>query len=259
MTATVVLLGGRDRLTRAVYNHLATTLPAGVHLMALLEAHPSRIDLARGRARRLGWPVVAGHIGFAVLVMPVLSRMGRNRARELARLHGLDFSPIPDPVLVRSVNDPDAVSLLQQLDPAVVVVHGTRILRPSTLESVEGPFVNLHAGITPRYRGVHGGYWARAEGETALMGSTVHLVDRGVDTGGILGQRTFQPSARDTIATYPFLHLAAGLPVLSATVSDLLLGIPPTVVNPLAGAEQSRLRHHPTAWRYLAGRARGIR
>ena len=71
------------------------------------------------------------------------------------------------------------VALLTSLRPVVVVVNGTRIIAARVLESAGCPVVNLHAGITPRYRGVHGGYWALAERHPEWVGTTVHLVDPG--------------------------------------------------------------------------------
>ena len=86
--------------------------------------------------------------------------------------------------------------------------------------------INMHAGITPRYRGVHGGYWALAEQHPEWVGTTVHLVDPGIDTGGILAQATFEVTGEDTIATYPDLHLVHGLPLLGAQVDKVMAGRP---------------------------------
>ena len=86
--------------------------------------------------------------------------------------------------------------LLDSLRPDLVVVHGTRIISARVLASAGCPVVNMHAGITPRYRGVHGGYWALAEQHPDWVGTTVHLVDAGIDTGGILAQNTFEVSDR---------------------------------------------------------------
>ena len=108
---------------------------------------------------------------------------------------------------------------MAEAEPDLVVVHGTRIIAERVLREIAVPVVNVHAGITPRYRGVHGGYWAFADGRPELAGTTVHLVDAGIDTGGILGQTTFERGQDDTIATYPLLHLACGLPVLVAVAS----------------------------------------
>ena len=117
------------------------------------------------------------------------------------------------------------------------MVHGTRIIAARVLESAGCPVVNMHAGITLRYRGVHGGYWALAEQHPDWVGTTVHLVDPGIDTGGILAQTTFEVSGEDTIATYPDLHLVHGLPLLGAQVDKVMSGI-----GARAGARKRRPR-----------------
>jgi phosphoribosylglycinamide formyltransferase-1 len=253
---SVVLLGDRGAPTRAVYHRLAAGLGEEVDLRAFLEASPSRLTLARRRARRLGWGTVAGHVLFIGAVMPILRRQGRRRTAEIAAEHGLDFSPIPRGAYVESVNDPRTLELVAEAKPDLVVVHGTRIIAERVLREIAAPVVNVHAGITPRYRGVHGGYWAYVDGRPDLAGTTVHLVDAGIDTGSILGQSTFVRDRSDTIATYPYLHLACGLPVLITVASALVHGERPTPRPPLAGAEESQLRWHPTAWAYLATRLR---
>ena len=37
------------------------------------------------------------------------------------------------------------------------------------LQSVEAIFVNTHVGITPKYRGVHGGYWSLVKNDKNLI------------------------------------------------------------------------------------------
>ena len=158
-----------------------------------------------------------------------------------------------------SVNDDETVALLRSLRPDAVVVHGTRIIAARVLASADCPVLNMHAGITPRYRGVHGGYWALAEHHPEWVGTTVHLVDPGIDTGGILAQTTFEVSGEDTIATYPDLHLVHGLPLLGAQMDKVLAG---TELEPLrtSVAPGSRLYYHPTLWGYLWRRWRdGVR
>jgi phosphoribosylglycinamide formyltransferase-1 len=253
---SVLLLGDRGLPTRAVSHALARGLGDDVTVRALLETSPSRLTLARRRARRLGWPTVAGHVAFMTAVMPVLRRQGRDRVAEIARSEGFDFSPIARGTYIDSVNDTRTLELIEAAAPDLVVVHGTRIIAERILRGIDAPVVNMHAGITPRYRGVHGGYWAFADGRPELAGTTVHLVDVGIDTGGILRQATFSRDQRDTIATYPYLHLACGLPLLVEVAAALLAGEPPTIRPSLAGAEESQLRWHPTAWGYLATRLR---
>ena len=115
----------------------------------------------------------------------------------------------------------------------------------------------MHAGITPRYRGVHGGYWALASGDAAHCGVTVHLVDAGIDTGGILAQALIRPTPVDSFVTYPLLQLAAGLPLLVDAARAGLAG----TLRPLPAdaASPSRLWSHPTLAQWLSGWRRGVK
>ncbi|RZK35168.1 MAG: formyl transferase, partial [Hymenobacter sp.] len=154
---------------------------------------------------------------------------------------------------VPSVNSPECIALLQELQPDVVVVNGTRIIGKKVLASVPCPFLNTHAGITPLYRGVHGGYWALANNDPSHCGVSVHLVDTGIDTGGILYQALIAPTAEDNFTTYPLLQLAAGLPLLARGVRDALAG---TLRRRPAPVGESRLWSHPTLSEYWAAQRR---
>ncbi len=249
----VVLLAGQGDSTDIVANELGRHFP---DLEVIVEAPQSRVTLAKRRAARLGWPTVAGQVLFAAVLLPVLRVLGGRRIARIEREHGLDPTPRHDSGHVPSVNDPLTVELLQSAHPDVVVVNGTRIIAPRILESVDCPFINTHAGFTPRYRGVHGGYWALAEGNPDLVGTTVHLVDQGIDTGGVLARATFEVEPTDSIATYPYLHLAAGLPLLVAQVARVLDGEPPSPVDEDVPEGDSRLYLHPTIWGYAWRRFR---
>ncbi len=256
----VVVLGGRGPGTGAVVRALEESLAGRASVLTVLEESPDRLALARRRARRLGWWTVAGQVAFLQLVLPVLRMESRRRSAEIARDSGLRLGAVDGAVLVGSVNDEGTRRVLRAAQPAVVVVNGTRLITDDVLAEVSVPVINMHAGVTPRYRGVHGGYWAVADGRPDLAGTTIHLIDSGIDTGGILGQATFQPGPDDSFATYPLLHLGCGIPVLLEQVDRVLSGHSPRVVPPLPGAEESKLRTHPTAWGYLTARARrGVR
>ena len=190
----------------------------------MLESSPSRLTLARRRARRLGWPTVAGHVAFMGAVMPVLRRQGRDRLDPDRRTEASTSGHRAGGLRRLGQRRPDTRAAAARRGPDLVVVHGTRIIAERAFREIRVPVVNMHAGITPRYRGVHGGYWAYADDRPELAGTTVHLVDAGIDTGGILGQATFARRPEDTIATYPYLHLACGLPVLVEVATSLLAG-----------------------------------
>lgn len=252
----ILLLAVEGAPTRILYHSLATEFEIA-HVV--IEDPVSRLQLIQGRLRRLGAPVVAGQLLFQALAMPALRKLSARRFEEIRRQFAMDESEIVHPSLhrVRSANDASTLELIRALKPAVVVVQGTRILSRKLLQAVPCPFINMHAGLTPIFRGVHGGYWAIATGRPELCGVTVHRVDPGVDTGGILEQASVPFGPRDCFVTYPYLQLGVGLPLLKKAVRDALAGRLEAKKPP---SGESRAWSHPTAWGYAWRRLlRGVR
>jgi len=253
----VLSSSSRVPATDIVANYLAHRVD---DLRVVVEAPPSRWAMARRRATRVGWFTVLGQVLFIALAMPILRRRGRRRIGEILEQSGLDATPFPRVTHVPSVNDPQTATIVGSLHPSVVVVNGTRIISRTLLDALECPIINTHAGITPRFRGVHGGYWALVQGTPELVGTTVHLVDQGIDTGGVLAQATFEPTRADTVATYPYLHLAAGLPLLADQLARLREVGHLTPVPASGLPDESHLYLHPTLWQYVRHRVKdGVR
>jgi folate-dependent phosphoribosylglycinamide formyltransferase PurN len=246
----VVIVAGDGQSTRLVFNGLQRAV--GVHKI-IIEEPVGTTQLLRRRVEKLGLRTVAGQMLFKLMVDKLLRRGSGARIDEIMRQYNLDDRAIParDYIHVPSINSPEAIEHLRALDPAVVVVNGTRIIAKKVLEAIRAPFLNMHAGITPLYRGVHGGYWALAEGDRAHCGVTVHVVDPGIDTGAIVSQALIDPTPEDTFATYPALQVAAGLPLLVDAVNAALDGSLQRKPPP-EGA--SRLWSHPTLGQYVKAR-----
>jgi hypothetical protein len=244
-TEVVFLTRGND-LGRIAAHRLAAAFP---DLKIIVERPLARMRLIRGRIRRLGALRVAGQVAFIAFARLLALASGR-RIATIRRENNLD-ARWPDGcerIEVPSVNAPECLVQIARLDPRVILLLGTRIIDRTTLAGIKVPIVNYHAGITPKYRGIHGGYWAKAEGDLANFGVTVHLVDPGIDTGAVLYQARVTPTRRDNYATFPYLQLAAVLPLMEQAARDALAGAlkPQTVDLP------SRLWSHPTIWSYLA-------
>lgn len=248
---TIALICADGDSTRAIYSALRAEFSV---VKVIMEQPVSRLQMAKRRAKRLGAIKVLGQVLFVACVVPVLHRSAAARIREIEDQFGLTKELPADVINVDSINSEAARSALREIDPAVVVVSGTRIIGKDTLESVDAPFINMHAGITPLYRGVHGAYWALAEDRQELVGTTVHLVDKGIDTGNIIEQAHFNVTEKDNFATYPYLHIACGIPVLLNAVRDALDGKLKVRAEP--SDLDSKLRYHPSIWEYGYNRLR---
>ena len=74
-------------------------------------------------------------------------------------------------------------------DPDLVVSAGfMKIVGPAVLAAFGGRLINTHPALLPAFPGAHAVRDALAAGVT-VTGSTVHVVDAGVDTGPVLAQR----------------------------------------------------------------------
>jgi methionyl-tRNA formyltransferase len=93
----------------------------------------------------------------------------------------------PRVYVVKSHNSPECASLLRSLTPDVLFLRGCGIIRPVILEIPTVGVLNAHYGELPKYQGVYATEWAVLHGDRPVI--TLHFVDAGVDSGGVLATR----------------------------------------------------------------------
>ena len=242
----IVMLVDRSDLSRIMYHGIAQHYPIA---RVIVEDSPSKKVLIQKRIKRLGLFRVTGQ-----LVFMVLSKLTRPFAQKRVEAIMNDYQatdgPYPEEkvVEVSSVNAPETIDLLQKVQPDVVIVNGTRIISEEVLDAVDARFINTHTGITPKYRGVHGGYWALTQDDAQNCGVTVHLVDKGIDTGGILYQATIRVTKEDSFNTYPYLQVLEAVPLMIQAIEDVAKG---TLKSVSREDLESKIWTHPTIWEYL--------
>jgi len=89
----------------------------------------------------------------------------------------------------RAAWDRALAAAIAEHEPDLVVSAGfMKIVGPAVLDAFGGRLINTHPALLPAFPGAHAVRDALAAGVT-VTGSTVHLVDAGVDTGPVLAQR----------------------------------------------------------------------
>jgi folate-dependent phosphoribosylglycinamide formyltransferase PurN len=242
----IVLLAGKGLSTNILYNALKNDFTIDT---IILEEPVGKKDLIKKRIKKLGVWKVAGQILFQLIIVPLLNLTAAKRKRGIMKNFSMDSSALPleKTVQVQSVNDDSCLQLLQRMGPQLVIVNGTRIISKRILDSVSSSFINMHAGITPKYRGVHGAYWSLVNNDEKNCGVTIHLVDAGIDTGGVIFQKIITVGNKDNFVTYPLLQLGEGIPYMKKAIEDI-------VQHRIAlsdGTKESRLWSHPSIWQYL--------
>lgn len=241
----IVMLCGDGLSSRIMFNALKDSFD--IEAVIIEEKIPSKIMISR-RIKKLGLRKTIGQILF-LLTNKVLYRLAKTRKVELIKKFSLNENIIPENIINRvdSVNSQEAINLIKKNDPDVIIVNGTRIISNEVLCSINVPFINTHMGITPKYRGVHGGYWALANGDSNNCGVTVHLVDKGIDTGGILYQDIIYPEKQDNFNTYPIHQIAKAIPLMKKALLDAKENQISIKQNNLP----SYLWYHPTLLEYM--------
>jgi methionyl-tRNA formyltransferase len=125
---------------------------------------------------------------------PVLF-LGREDSPILAHLREVEPS-----VEALGPEEPLTTELIDELDPAMAVIHGYRlILRHPILDRLPDRVVNLHISYLPYNRGADPNLWSLLEDTPA--GVSIHYVDEGVDTGDVIAQRRIELGDDETLAT----------------------------------------------------------
>jgi methionyl-tRNA formyltransferase len=209
--------------------------------------------ILKKRIKKLGWFTVFGQLLFIKLCVPILKNSSKKRIFKLKKQLNLVNTKIENDTLteVTSVNSKECLEKLKEINPDIIIVNGTRIISKKVLNSLDATIINTHVGITPKYRGVHGGYWAIANNDLDNCGVTVHLIDAGIDTGGILYQTNIEIEKGDNYTTYPLLQIAKGIELMKIAINDVLND---TIKIKNKEVSESRLWYHPTIWFYLKKR-----
>lgn len=115
-----------------------------------------------------------------------ITGLDRYRRRYFADVPSSDIFPPPRMMTVDWVNDSRVEKFLAEIEPDITVIICTSILKKNILRAAGPTVINIHGGYLPYYRGNHCYFFALYNGEFDKIGSTIHYVDPGIDTGDII-------------------------------------------------------------------------
>ncbi len=138
------------------------------------------------------------------IIIQEVSRVGdEERGKFLTRIAGQPVPPrLNELVAERKIpvycvsnhNNPTCQVLLEEFKPDLLILGGTRIIKPSILRIPSLGTVNSHPGLLPMLRGSASVGWALYK--DLPQGATTHFVDPEIDTGDIIVSRQL-PVYRD--------------------------------------------------------------
>lgn len=155
-------------------------------VQAVFVERPPVKGRVRQKLKDTGWRELAGSVA------SFLSRKLKRRKTHAAldRVLGERWRALNPDVHAfetESINGGNVAEELERLQPDVIAVHGTGIVKRRILN--KAPLaLNLHWGLSPYYRGTHCTNWALVNWDPYNIGVTIHKLTKVIDGGSILAQ-----------------------------------------------------------------------
>ena len=239
---TVLVLGRKSNSTRILIAELKSL---GEKVIWIEEKRDDKFTLLRKRIFKYGFFTVLSQIMFMVYSR-ILTLKSRERIEDILKEYQ-PYRSLESVAKFKDINSIEAIKLINEKSSKLIILSGTRIISDTFLKNVSTPVVNIHAGITPLYRGVHGGYWALVNKEKNNFGSTIHYIDEGIDTGSVISYSYPELTSKDNFVTYPLIQQKAA----AKSIGKLI----PRIVNRESFVnnipECSKLWTHPTIFEYF--------
>jgi len=94
-------------------------------------------------------------------------------------------------IFTKGTNSIKTETILKKLKPDIIVLAQTGIINNNIISIPRIGVLNSHPAILPYYRGIDCYKWAILYNELSKIGSSVHWVNKGVDTGNIIKIKHF--------------------------------------------------------------------
>jgi len=181
------------------------------------------IERLRAGRRRFGAVQLVQRIAWRTM-RKALGRSAAERAAITAIL-GEARMPSDVPVYrVSGVNSRPTRELLTDLAPDILCVYGTSIVKDPTLSIAKSTALNMHTGISPRYRGADCAFWPLHENEPGWLGATVHECTSAIDGGAIFGTAHAVLESSDGVAAVFARCVAVGADLYASVLQQVVDG-----------------------------------
>ncbi|WP_440652167.1 formyltransferase family protein [Candidatus Pelagibacter sp. HIMB1542] len=142
------------------------------------------------------------------------------------------------PVLYGEVNKLPLSFLENFLKSDIYVVFGSSYIKGELLDFLtKQGSINIHAGVSPYYRGADCNFWALYDDNPHLVGSTIHLLSKGLDSGPILYH------AMSNLKINPFEYTMSTLKSAFHSVSERIQDGTILTIKPLVQDESKEVRY----------------
>ena len=148
--------------------------------------------------------------------------------RAVAKKYGIPVHDMPD------VNAEPFLEMLRKNEVDFIVsISGTQLYKRKLREQTPWGIVNCHGALLPKYRGLMPSFWTLAN-DAREGGVSVHYVDKKLDNGPIVVQRSYRIHPHDTLEDVMTRSKDLAAEAIIETVRKVEAGNPELIPNPAA-------------------------
>jgi len=147
-----------------------------------------------------------------------------NRIDRFCRDNGIPFN------VVSEFNHPATYNLLRSIDPDQAIYTGGGILKKEFIALFPKGVLNTHSGPLPHIRGMSAVEWTLYFGMKPT--ATVHFIDEGIDTGGIIGSISLEVECGEPLGRIRARTVLAGFDLMLSKLDALWSGSLGILPNP---------------------------
>ncbi len=123
---------------------------------------------------------------------------------------------------VDEVNDKKSVDLISDFNPDLIIQAGAGILQEKIFKLGKIGTINLHHGFSPEIRGMNSTFWCLYYGLYSKLGATCHFIDKGIDTGAIINQYSYNYQPGDSFFDIQLKIILEGSEILIDSINSLI-------------------------------------
>ena len=142
------------------------------------------------------------------------------------------------PMILGDLNQCSINLLSDFLKSDVYVVFGSSYIKGELVDFlIKQKAINIHAGVSPYYRGTACNFWALYDGNPHLVGSTIHLLSKGLDTGPMLYH------AMSNLKTNPFEYTMSTIKSAFHSIAERIKDNSIFKINPVTQDKIKEIRY----------------
>jgi len=142
------------------------------------------------------------------------------------------------PILFGEINNLSLSYLDNFLKSDIYVVFGSSYIKGSLIDLlISQKAINIHAGVSPYYRGTDCNFWALYDNNPHLVGTTIHMLSKGLDSGSILYH------AMSKIKTNPFEYTMSTIKAAFHSIAERIKDKSIFEINPVVQDKEKEIRY----------------